>query len=81
IGIGRENMPEGLQEGNTGQMLQERSETCAGSADEIEGLDLDFTSELDEDDEPTDADREEEKSSWVMDQTSEISDLIGSCEI
>jgi hypothetical protein len=34
-----DNMPEGLQQGDTGQMLQERIDACEAWADEIEGLD------------------------------------------
>jgi hypothetical protein len=33
-----DNMPEGLQQGDTGQMLEERADTCEGAADEIETL-------------------------------------------
>lgn len=34
----RENMPESLQESDTGNMLQERSEALEAAADELEGL-------------------------------------------
>jgi hypothetical protein len=34
-----DNMPEGLQQGATGEMLQERIQNCETWADEIEGLD------------------------------------------
>lgn len=33
-----DNMPEGLQQGDTGQMLEERAEACESAADEIETL-------------------------------------------
>lgn len=35
-----DNMPEGLQQGDTGQMLEGRAERCGEIADELEGLDL-----------------------------------------
>ena len=36
-----DNMPEGLQEGPTGQMLQERLDGCEAMADELEQVDFD----------------------------------------
>lgn len=33
-----DNMPEGLQQGDTGQMLEERAEACESAADEMETL-------------------------------------------
>lgn len=35
------NMPDGLQEGEVGQMLQERADECENMASELEGLDFD----------------------------------------
>lgn len=48
-----DNMPEGLQQGDTGQMLEERVSKCDEIADELDGLDLrstwdDIASELPE---------------------------------
>lgn len=37
-----ENMPEGLQQGDTGQMLQERIDALEGAISELEGIDLDY---------------------------------------
>ncbi len=34
-----ENMPEGLQQGDTGQLLEERADCCESAADELESLD------------------------------------------
>lgn len=51
----KENMPEGLQDSDTGQLLEERAEGMEGWADEIEGMDFDFTPE----DEDTDEDDKE----------------------
>lgn len=33
-----DNMPEGLQEGDTGQMIRERAEACEAAADQIEEI-------------------------------------------
>ncbi len=35
-----DNMPEGLQQGDTGQMLEARIEGCNQAADELEGIDF-----------------------------------------
>jgi hypothetical protein len=35
-----DNMPEGLQQGPTGELLQERIDACQGAADELDGIDL-----------------------------------------
>lgn len=37
-----DNMPEGLQQGSTGQMLESRAEGCNNAADELEGIDTEF---------------------------------------
>lgn len=37
-----DNMPEGLQQGDTGQLLQERVDGLDGWASDLEGVDLDF---------------------------------------
>jgi len=74
--------PEGLKEGPTGQMLQERVEACESAASELESMDMEFTSELDEDDKDiTDADKEEELDAWLMDQQSEMAEFVGGCEV
>ncbi len=36
------NMPEGLQQGDTGQLLQERADACNSAADELEGVDTEY---------------------------------------
>jgi hypothetical protein len=36
----RNNMPESLQESDTGNLLQERAEACSNAADELEGIDF-----------------------------------------
>jgi hypothetical protein len=47
-----DNMPEGLQQGETGQMLEERANQCESKADELEGL----ADEMDQLEEPEEAD-------------------------
>lgn len=36
----RDNMPEGLQDAPTGELLQERADACESAADEIESMDV-----------------------------------------
>lgn len=36
-----DNMPEGLQQGSTGELLQERVDECENMASELEGIDFD----------------------------------------
>jgi hypothetical protein len=50
-----DNMPEGLQQGDTGQLLQTRAEECDGKADELESA----ASTLDSYEEPEDEDDKE----------------------
>ncbi len=54
-----DNMPEGLQQGDTGQLLQERIDGLDGWISDLEGVDLDF--EFDEE-EPETPDQEKEES-------------------
>ncbi len=37
-----QNMPEGLQQGDTGQLLESRAEGCRETASEFENIDLDY---------------------------------------
>jgi hypothetical protein len=43
-----DNMPEGLQQGDTGQLLQERIDGCESAADELENIDCDVESKGDD---------------------------------
>jgi len=42
-----DNMPEGLQQGSTGELIQERIDACEAAADEIETIISDWESERD----------------------------------
>jgi len=53
-----DNMPEGLQQGDTGQLLQERVDGLDGWISDLEGVDLDF--EFDEE-EPEEPEKEKEE--------------------
>ncbi len=77
-----ENMPEGLQQGATGELLEERATACEEAQGEVEGIDIDFQSELDEEDEEvTDEDRDQEKQEWLDDIQNELTELVSNCEI
>lgn len=54
-----DNMPEGLQQGDTGQMLEARATACNEAADTLDGLssemaDLDMPEDFDEEEPPED---------------------------
>jgi hypothetical protein len=51
------NMPDGLQQGSTGELLQQRADAMASWADELNGVDTDIADDLDEEGK---ADRAEE---------------------
>lgn len=44
----KSNMPDALQDGDTGQMLQDRADACEAAADELEGIDLEDWTEDEE---------------------------------
>lgn len=63
-----DGMPEGLQSGSTGEMLQERADACAQAADEIEEVISDWeSSQTDDDGEPEDGPDEDEYVQRVKD--------------
>jgi hypothetical protein len=45
-----DNMPEGLQQGDTGQLLQERADQAETTADELENIDVPDDDTIDDDD-------------------------------
>lgn len=72
-----DNMPENLQEGDTGQMLQERIDNCDNAESEISGMDFDYEPEdgLDEEE------KDEDFQTWVSEKRDEIVSLISDCEV
>lgn len=44
----KSNMPDGLQEGATGELLQERADKCGEIADELENITFDVSDKTDE---------------------------------
>lgn len=60
-----ENMPEGLQQGDVGQMLQERIDGLDSWISDLQGVDLDFGFDEDEPEEPEDKESEEHKK-WEL---------------
>jgi uncharacterized protein YukE len=43
-----DNMPDSLQEGETGQLLQERADSCEQAAEELESIDFDIENKGDD---------------------------------
>lgn len=41
------NMPESLQQGSTGELLQERADACNSAADEFEAIDFEYDPDID----------------------------------
>lgn len=76
------NMPEGLQQGETGSMMQERIDACDSAQSDVQSLDTEFTSELvDSDDPPTEDELAEELQTWLDDKRNELSEALGNCSI
>ncbi len=44
----KNNMPDGLQEGPSGELLQERADACSNAADELEGMTFDVADKGDD---------------------------------
>lgn len=77
----RENLPENLQDAPTGELLQERMDTCEMAIDELGNTDLDFESELEAEDKPSDEEKAQEIQEWVDERTSEWMDAVSQCEV
>jgi hypothetical protein len=69
-----DNLPEGFQQGSSGELLEERAEACESAADEIEGVTVPCEDDFDGDD--NDA-LEDWKSEQVSEFLSEITDALG----
>jgi len=80
------NMPEGLQQGETGSMMQERIDACDSAQSDAQSLDTEFTSDLTDnaqegDDPPTEDELAEELQTWLDDKRNELSEALGNCVI
>ena len=75
-----DNIPEQLQEGNSGQILQERIENLDDVISNLENIDTEFSSELDESEkdgmsqEEWERQEEDEMEEWIADKIGEIND-------
>lgn len=65
------NMPDGLQQGDTGQMLEERVSGLEDVISELENVDCDF-SEDDLEEGLTDEEKEEKRQEWITERWSEV---------
>lgn len=76
-----DNIPEQLQEGNSGQILQERIENLDDVISNLENIDTEFSSELDESEkdgmsqEEWERQEEDEREEWIADKIGEINDV------
>lgn len=70
-----DNMPEGLQQGATGELLQERYDTLDGVISDLEGIDLEFE-EPDDEDKPEDYDEDQAKADRAEEIWSEVQDAL-----
>ena len=75
-----DNMPESLQTSPTGELLNERIDACTTGQDELQGLDISFSSELDEK-VNSDEERETEIEEWISSLKDEMTDAVSSCEV
>jgi len=66
-----DNMPEGLQQGDTGQLLEERADAMESWASELEGVDLEFEPEEDADQDAL----EEQHTEWVEEKLEELQNI------
>lgn len=67
-----DNMPEGLQQGDTGQMLEERVSAMEEAISELEGVDCDDSVDAD----PKDENYDDERQQKLDDALSSISDAL-----
>ena len=69
-----DNIPESLQDGDAGTLLQERIDTLESAISELEQIDFDDIEEADEDDEDVDAEE------WLEEKLEEAREILGSLE-
>ena len=74
-----DNMPEQLQDSDSGQTLQERIDNLDSVIGDIDNFDSEFESEIEKEDDETDEEflerQSEEKQQWLDDKTSEIQEF------
>lgn len=74
-----DNMPEQLQDSDSGQTLQERIDNLDSVIGDIDNFDFEFESEIEKEDDETDDEflerQSEEKQQWLDDKTSEIQEF------
>lgn len=59
----KDNLPDSLQESETGQLLEERAQACESAADELEAIEFDYTPN-DDDDASDDDKADAEQTHW-----------------
>jgi len=67
-----DNMPDGLQEAETGQLMQERIDGLEGWRDELEGVDLE---DWDPDNMTPDMDKDEAHGEWITEKCGELTSV------
>ena len=92
----RYNMPDALQDSDSGMLLEEREQACEAAADALDSLDLDFEPETqredfedpdDEEQEEADIDLEyeaavqEELNGWITEKLGEMSEAISEAAV
>ena len=79
-----DNMPEQLQDSDSGQTLQERIENLDNAVSELDNIDSEFESEIEREDEETDDEWMQrvldEKQQWLADKAGEIQEIDFSFE-
>ena len=91
----RYNMPDALQDSDSGMLLEEREQACESAASELDSLDLEFSADTDIDDfdladydfEPDDRQAaydeavQQELDEWMQERKSEMADLVNDCAV
>jgi len=71
------NMPEGLQEGETGQMLESRADACDSAADELEGVEFDIDEEAMKEEAREELTQEyEDEGKWLSENDAEVAEQV-----
>lgn len=73
-----DNMPEGLQQGDSGQLIQERIDSCEGVVSELDGIEIPSADDFDETEYDDEQEREDAKESWMTDEEDRVWEEITS---